>query len=161
MGRAQLIDAVRNAASLVAGSRRDYDALLELAEGARFVCLGEASHGGHELYRERARITQRLVSEQGFNGVVVEADWPDADRANRWAQGSPDDGGAEDALGGFQRFPTWMWRNGVVVDFLGWLRAHNQGSPHAPALFHGMDLYSLYTSIEMVVGILQRRDPEA
>ena len=87
MVRAQLVDAVRDAACLLGGSRKDYDELLELAEGVKFVCLGEATHGSHELYRERARITQRLIVEQGFNAVVVEADWPDADRANRWVQG--------------------------------------------------------------------------
>jgi erythromycin esterase-like protein len=161
MGRAQLIDSIRDAAQLLGGTRKDYDALLELAEGTRFVLLGEATHGSHEIYRERARITQRLVSEQGFNGVVVEADWPDADRANRWAQGCSDDGEAEEALAGFRRFPAWMWRNTVVVDFLRWLRAHNKGSRTAPAVFQGMDLYGLYTSLDVVVKILERRDPEA
>src|SRR5947209_18721297 len=105
MGRAQLIDGVRDAAHLLGGTRRDYDPLLEMAQGMRFVLLGEASHGSHELYLERARITQRLVAEQGFNGVVVEADWPDAERANRWAQGGPDDPGGGAALPGFRRFP--------------------------------------------------------
>ncbi|HET7785429.1 MAG TPA: erythromycin esterase family protein [Myxococcales bacterium] len=161
MGRAQLIDSIRDAAQLLGGTRRDYDPLLEMAEGTGFVLLGEATHGSHELYRERARITQRLISEQGFNGVVVETDWPDADRANRWSQGSSDDGRAEDALAGFQRFPAWMWRNTVVVQFLRWLRARNQGSRLGPAVFHGMDLYSLYTSLDVVVRILERRDPEA
>ena len=154
MARAQLIDAVRNSAHLLAGSRKDYDPLLEMAEGVRFVCLGEATHGSHELYRERARITQRLVAEQGFNAVIVEADWPDADRVNRWVQGRSDDADAEEALAGFRRFPTWMWRNAVVVDFAGWLRTH-------PALFCGMDLYSLYGSIDAVVRYLARVDPEA
>ncbi|HET9753449.1 MAG TPA: erythromycin esterase family protein [Myxococcales bacterium] len=161
MARAQLIDSIRDAAQLLGGTRRDYDALLEMAEGTRFVLLGEATHGTQEIYRERARITQRLIAEQGFNGVVVEGDWPDADRANRWAQGSPEDADAEEALGGFQRFPAWMWRNTVVVDFLRWLRAHNQESRQRPALFHGMDLYSLYTSLDAVVRILERRDPQA
>jgi erythromycin esterase-like protein len=161
MARAQLIDSIRDAARLLGGTRRDYDPLLELAEGTRFVLLGEPTHGSHEIYRERARITQRLLTEQGFNGVVVEADWPDADRANCWAQGSSDDRDAEEALAGFRRFPSWMWRNGVVVDFLRWLRTHNQGSRQAPALFHGMDLYSLYTSLDMVVKVLELRDPEA
>jgi len=161
MARAQLIDSIRDAAQLLGGTHRDYDGLLELAEGTRFVLLGEPTHGSHEIYRERARVTQRLIAEQAFNGVVVEADWPDADRANRWAQGSAEDGEAEDALAGFTRFPAWMWRNGVVVDFLRWLRAHNRTSRAAPIVFHGMDLYSLYTSVETVVKILERRDPEA
>ncbi|MCA1828395.1 MAG: erythromycin esterase family protein [Myxococcales bacterium] len=156
MGRAQLIDAVRNSACLLAGSRKDYDPLLELAEGVRFVCLGESTHGSHELYRERARITQRLIAEQGFNGVVVEADWPDADRVNRYLVGRSDDADAEEALAGFRRFPTWMWRNTVVVDFVAWLREQN-----GKTLFHGMDLYSLYNSLDAVVKYLSRVDADA
>src|SRR5438132_4217388 len=161
MARAQLIDSIREAAHLLGGTRRDYDPLLEMAVGVRFVLLGEATHGSHELYRERARITQRIISEQGFNGVVVEADWPDADRANGWAQGRSDDGSAEAALSGFRRFPTWMWRNTVVLDFLSWLRAHNEGARRAPTVFHGMDLYSLYASMDAVVKYLERHDPAA
>src|SRR2546429_7962665 len=161
MARAQLIDSIREAAHLLGGTRRDYDPLLEMAVGVRFVLLGEATHGSHELYRERARITQRLISEQGFNGVVVEADWPDADRANRWAQGRSDDESAQAALSGFRRFPTWMWRNTVVLDFLSWLRAHNEGARRAPTVFHGMDLYSLYASMDAVVKYLARHDPGA
>jgi erythromycin esterase-like protein len=166
MARAQLIDAIREAACLLAGSKHDYDPLLALAEGARFVLLGEATHGSHELYRERARITQRLVAEKGFNGVVVEADWPDAERANRWAKNDPKgrsletDADASEALSGFRRFPSWMWRNRVVVAFLEWLRAHNaSGAP--PVLFQGMDLYSLYSSMDAVVRYLRRVDPKA
>ena len=161
MARAQLIDSIREAASLVGGTRRDYDPLLELSAQAGFVLLGEATHGSHELYRERSRITQRLIAEQAFNGVVVEADWPDADRVNRWAQDRSDDGDAEEALGGFRRFPTWMWRNTAVVEFLSWLRARNESSGRAPVLFHGMDLYSLYASMDAVVKYLARHDPEA
>ena len=160
MARTQLIDSIREAAFLIGGSRRDYDPLLEMAQGARFVLLGEATHGSHELYRERARITQRLIAEQGFNGVVVEGDWPDAERANRWAQGRAGDHSAEEALGGFRRFPAWMWRNSVVVEFLSWLREQNSASRRAPAVFHGMDLYSLYASMDAVVRYLARHDPE-
>jgi len=160
MARAQLIDSIREAAHLLGGTRRDYDPLLEMAVGVRFVLLGESTHGSHELYRERARITQRLIVEQGFNAVVVEADWPDADRANRWVQGRSDDTDAEEALAGFRRFPTWMWRNTVVVDFIGWLRERNERM-QKPALFHGMDLYSLYNSLDAVVRYLSRVDPEA
>jgi erythromycin esterase-like protein len=161
MPRAQLIDSIREAAHLVGGTRRDYDGLLQMAKGARFVLLGEASHGSHELYRERARITQRLLGELGFNGVLIEADWPDADRANHWAQGRSDDDGAAEALGGFRRFPGWMWRNSAVVEFLTWLRAHNESSRRAPAALFGMDLYSLRSSMDAVVRYLTRHDPEA
>src|SRR5438046_2501726 len=105
MRRGRLIEVVREAASFLGGSRADFDPLIDLAHRAHFVLLGEATHGSHELYRERARLSQRLVTELGFNAVVAEADWPDADRANRWAQGRSDDGDAADSLSGFRRFP--------------------------------------------------------
>src|SRR5712671_2193606 len=161
MARTQLIDSIREAAHLVGGTRRDYDGLLEMAVGVRFVLLGEATHGSHELYRERARITERLIAEQGFNGIVVEVDWPDADRVNRWAQGRSDDDGPSDALRGFRRFPTWMWRNTPVVEFVTWLRAANERTRKAPSVFQGMDLYSLHASMEAVIKHLERHDPQA
>src|SRR6266542_3373744 len=107
------------------GERADYDQLLDLVGEARFVLLGEASHGTHEFYRERARITRRLIEEKGFGAVVVEADWPDAYRVNRFVRGLPGDEEAVDALFGFKRFPTWMWRNADVLDFVGWMRDRN------------------------------------
>ena len=109
----------------LSGGAGDYDQLLERIGDASVVLLGEASHGTHEFYRERARITRRLIDERGFCGVAVEADWPDAYRVNRYVHGASEDGDAEEALRGFRRFPTWMWRNAEVVDFVGWLRARN------------------------------------
>jgi erythromycin esterase-like protein len=88
-----------------------YAALLERAGQARFVLIGEVSHGTHEFYRERGEITKRLIADKGFSAVAVEADWPDALRVNRYVHGTGDDPDATDALGGFRRFPTWMWRN--------------------------------------------------
>ncbi|MFN8512622.1 MAG: erythromycin esterase family protein [Thermomicrobiales bacterium] len=154
---------LREAARPLTGADDDYDALLELIGEARFVLLGEASHGTHEFYRERATITQRLIAERGFTAVAVEADWPDAYRVNRWVRGLGDDASAEEALGGFLRFPTWMWRNTVVRDFVGWLRAHNAALPgdSQGVGFYGLDLYSLYGSMAAVVDYLDRTDPEA
>ena len=120
----------------------------------RFVSSGaaEASHGTHEFYRERAEITKRLIREKGFTAVAVEADWPDAYRVNRYVRGASDDADADEALGGFHRFPTWMWRNADVLDFVGWLRAHNDApAGDGPKVgFYGLDLYSLHASIEAV-----------
>src|SRR5438132_8440918 len=101
---------VRESAQPLVGEARDYDALLQLIGNARFVLIGEASHGTHEFYAMRAAITQRLISEKGFNAVAVEADWPDAYRINRFVRGISDDKEAIDALADFKRFPTWMWR---------------------------------------------------
>src|SRR6266540_3481430 len=91
----------------LAGSTRDYDPLLELIGDARFVLLGEASHGTHDFYDQRAQITKRLIVEKGFTDVAVEADWPDAYRVNRYVQAASTDSDSEEALSGFRRFPTW------------------------------------------------------
>ena len=154
-------EAVRHAAHTLTGAPTDFDAILDLAGSARFVLLGEASHGTHEFYRVRAEITKRLIRERGFTAVAVEADWPDAYRVNRYVRGVPDDADAADALNGFRRFPQWMWRNADVLDFVGWLRAHNDGlAPDRVVGFYGMDLYSLHASMEAVLRYLDDVDPD-
>ena len=143
-------------------SAADEDALLDCLAQGRLVLLGEATHGSHEFYDLRARLTRRLILEHGFVAVVAEADWPDAWRVNRYVRGWGDDADADEALGGFRRFPTWMWRNTVVRDFVEWLRLHNATHPQREcAGFYGMDLYSLYSSIAAVLAHLDRTDPEA
>src|SRR5881628_3314765 len=117
--------ALRPAVRELTGSTRDYDSLLGLIEGAHLVLLGEASHGTHEFYRERAEITKRLVAEEGFTAIAVEGDWPDAYRVNLYVLGASDDTSPEDALADFRRFPAWMWRNADVVEFVAWLREWN------------------------------------
>src|SRR3954453_1887495 len=145
------------------GLAADEEALMDALKGARIVLIGEASHGTQEFYRERAEITKRLIAEAGFTAVAVEADWPDAYRVNRFVRGAGRDSSAEEALGDFRRFPTWMWRNADVAEFVDWLRDWNDAVPEgAPkAGFYGLDLYSLYTSMEAVVEYLDEIDPEA
>src|SRR4051812_7173760 len=121
----RLPDLVRDASRPLTDTAERYDGLMEVVGDARLVLLGEASHGTHEFYYERARITQRLMAEKGFSVVAVEADWPDAARVNRYGRGSGDDTNAFEALGDFKRFPTWMWRNSDVVFALTGRRAHN------------------------------------
>ena len=128
---ATLTAPVRENAHPLTGAAVDYDPLMDRIGDARFVLLGEASHGTHEFYHERAEITKRLIREKGFIAVAVEADWPDAYRVNRYVRGVSDDMFGIDALADFRRFPTWMWRNTDVVEFVEWLRAHNDGLPSA------------------------------
>ena len=138
--------------------------LFDLVGDAQLVLIGEASHGTSEFYAARAQITRRLIEDRGFGAVAAEADWPDAYRVNRYVRGGGDDATAEEALRGFERFPTWMWRNAAVLDFVGWLREHN-GRPgrdeRAKAGFYGLDLYSLYRSVHEVISYLDRVDPAA
>jgi erythromycin esterase-like protein len=158
------IAAIRASARPLSGGAHDYDDLLDLVGDARFVLLGEATHGTHEFYEERARITRRLIEEKGFHAVAVEADWPDAYRVNRYVRGQGDDANANDALAGFVRFPNWMWRNTDVASFVEWLRTHNlkagQGGGRQVG-FYGLDLYSLFTSMQEVLGYLDKVDPQA
>jgi erythromycin esterase-like protein len=155
--------AIASEAHLLKGTSDDYDSLMELIGDARFVLLGEATHGTHEFYRERAEITKRLITEKGFTAVAAEADWPDAYRVNRYVRGADEDPDCDRALCGFERFPTWMWRNTDVVEFIDWLRAYNgaQAQERSKAGFYGLDLYSLFTSIDEVLTYLDRVDPEA
>ncbi len=158
-----LVRAVSDAAVAWTGGAEDMGPLMALVGDARFVLLGEASHGTHEFYKERARITRRLIEEKGFCAVAVEADWPDAWRVSRYVRGEGEDADAAEALADFRRFPTWMWRNADVLDFVGWLRTHNDAIPRREARvgFYGLDLYSLHTSMSAIVGYLQTVDPDA
>jgi erythromycin esterase-like protein len=130
---------------------------------AAVVLLGEATHGTHEFYQLRADITRTLIEQRGFAAVAIEGDWPDAYRVNRYVQGGTPAVDAAEALAGFVRFPTWMWRNTVVAEFVSWLRAHNESIVARPRRvgFYGLDLYSLHASMRAVVDFLQQHDPAA
>ena len=155
------IQSIQEAAHILTGGSADYDALIERCRNARIVLIGESTHGTHEFYSMRAEITKRLITELGFHAVAVEADWPDSWRVNRFVRDLGEDKSAVDALGGFKRFPQWMWRNSDVLDFVGWLREHNESQTNnrSKVGFHGLDLYSLNESIKEVVEYLQKQDP--
>jgi erythromycin esterase-like protein len=156
------VGAVRSAARLITGNGADYDALIAAAGNARIVFLGEQTHGTHEFYRERARITQRLILERGFRGVALEADWPEIERVNRYINGQGSDRSAQESLGGVSDFPLWMWRNTDVRDLVEWLRTHNAGQPaERRVAVYGLDVYSLYPSLDAVVEYLGAVDPAA
>ena len=157
-----LVQAIRHIAQPLDALAPDYDALLAHIGDARLVLLGEATHGTHEFYQERARITERLIVEHGFTAVALEADWPDAYRVNRYVRGEGADHDAEESLRDFRRFPSWMWRNTAFLDFAGWLRDYNIAVPDQQrAGVYGLDLYSLFASIEEVVRYLDNVDAPA
>jgi protein-L-isoaspartate(D-aspartate) O-methyltransferase len=133
--------------------------LFERWAGCRVVLLGEASHGTAEFYRARAAITRHLVAHHGFQIVAVEADWPDAAAVNRHVTHQPP---RADGAPAFTRFPTWMWRNTEVADFIAWLRGHNDGRPTGRrAGFYGLDIYNMRASIAAVLDYLDSHDPGA
>ena len=136
----------------------DYAPLLRRIGEARVVLIGEATHGTSEFYSMRARITRRLIEDMGFNIVAIEGDWPDAARIDHYVRQRdvpPSEWTA------FARFPTWMWRNEETRAFVDWLHERNRSRHHAErTAFHGLDLYSLYTSVRAVIAYLEDRDPD-
>ncbi|GAA2086831.1 erythromycin esterase family protein [Actinomadura alba] len=162
-GPSSEVAVIRMSAAFVDEGVPPEETLFGLVGDARMVLIGEASHGTHEFYAARAEMTRRLIERRGFCGVAVDADWPDAYRVNRYVRGRSDDVTAEEALRGFERFPAWMWRNSVVLDFVGWLRERNDrvGDEPRKAGFYGLDLYGLRRSAQEVVSYLERVDPEA
>jgi erythromycin esterase-like protein len=157
-----LLDVIRQESLAFFPAPEALHPLVDAIGDAKVVLIGEATHGTHEFYKTRAELTVALLQQQGFNFVAVEADWPDAYRANRWIRGASADHDAEAALADFVRFPRWMWRNRDVVEFLGWLRAHNDARPVTDRVgFYGLDLYSMHRSIEAVLGYLDKVDPAA
>lgn len=140
-----------------------YASLLDKIGDARFVLIGEASHGTHEFYQTRIEITKQLIAKKNFMAVAIEGDWPDVYRIHRYLQGADEKNDSVAALAEFKRFPKWMWRNTTMPPFLQWLRSHNDKitSPAAKVGFYGLDLYSLYTSMQAVIEYLSKVDPEA
>lgn len=141
----------------------DLDSLLDRVGDARYVLLGEASHGTHEYYLWRARITQRLIREKGFRFVAVEGDWPACRRLDRYVRGEFPGSTAPAVLAAaFDRWPTWMWANWEIAALADWLRGHNDGRPAAERVgFYGLDVYSLWESLYAVIDYLKQRHPEA
>jgi erythromycin esterase-like protein len=155
-----LVDEVRRVA-LPLSNPNDLDPLIDRIGDARYVLLGEASHGTSEYYRWRAQISERLIREKGFSFIAVEGDWPDCYRVNRYVKGFEDAGrDAREVLEGFLRWPTWMWANQEVERLAEWLRAHNRRCPQDERVgFYGLDVYSLWDSLYAVLRYLRKTDP--
>lgn len=158
----QLVDVVRSR-HLPLNNARSLDPLLERIGDARYVLLGEASHGTSEYYVWRYWLSRRLMQEKGFSFIAVEGDWPDCYRVNRYVKGRPDAGeNAFEVLHAFERWPTWMWANWEVVALAEWLREHNRDLPEERKTgFFGLDVYSLWESLDAVLRYLDKADGDA
>lgn len=162
----RITEAIEQYAVPLTGAETDFDPVIEAARGKSVVLIGEASHGTQEFYRSRAEITKRLISELGFAAVAVESDWPDAYAINRHVWNAHAERTAREALQVFRRFPTWMWANTEVLDFMHWLAGFNRdalacGAAQRPVGFYGLDLYSMGRSAEAVIEYLEKNDPDA
>jgi erythromycin esterase-like protein len=138
-----------------------YDNLMKDIGNARYVLIGEATHGTHEFYKARAEITQQLILEKDFMAVTIEGDWPAAFSVHRYLQGHDNKNSVKETLSEFKRFPQWMWRNSTLLPFLEWLRSFNDNNPKNKVGFYGLDLYSLNASMQAVISYLDKTDPDA
>lgn len=162
----RITDAIEQQAVGLTGAETDFDSIIEAARGKSVVLIGEASHGTREFYGSRAEITRRLVTELGFAAVAVEGDWPDVYAINRYVWNANAERTAQQTLQVFKRFPTWMWANTEVLDFMRWLAVYNRdvlasGAAERPVGFYGLDLYSMSRSAEAVIEYLDKHDPDA
>ena len=146
---------------------KDLDILLDRIDDSQIVLLGEASHGTSEFYRWRTEITKRLIKEKGFSFIALEGDWPDCYKVNRYIKGFPDsENNAYDVLYSFNRWPTWMWANKEMIELVEWLKLYNNKqkqqlqeenvinssiSNKKIVGFYGLDLYSLWESMEAII----------
>ncbi len=144
-------------------SKADLKPLFDRIGDASIVMLGEASHGTHEYYTWRTHISKRLIEEKGFNFIAVEGDWPDCYRLNRFVKGYDiENKSAFKLLHAFNRWPTWMWANWEIVALADWLQIHNTGLPANKKIgFYGLDVYSLWESMESIMQYLKKTDPSA
>jgi erythromycin esterase-like protein len=156
---------------------KDLDILLDRIDDSQIVLLGEASHGTSEFYRWRTEITKRLIKEKGFSFIALEGDWPDCYKVNRYIKGFPDsENNAYDVLYSFNRWPTWMWANKEMIELVEWLKLYNNKqkqqlqeenvinssiSNKKIVGFYGLDLYSLWESMEAIIQYLKKIDPTA
>jgi erythromycin esterase-like protein len=150
---------VRDASHPLIGSEHDTDPIIDSIGDRSIVLLGEASHGTHEFYVSRVEITRRLINEKGFAAIAIEGDFPSVLSVNRFVNERTSNTQALDALRPFQRFPMWMWRNSVFLNFIEWLWVHNrkETTENRVGIF-GIDLYSLYESIHEVIRFLETVD---
>ncbi len=156
------LEFIRNEAQILDGSENDYDDLMHDIGDSSIVLLGEASHGTEEFYRERTRITKRLILEKGFNALALEADWPDAWRVNQYIRMMEPSDSVDEAMGDFRRFPNWMWRNTAFLNLVDWIHRCNQGMGENERIgLYGLDLYSMHSSIQTVIQYLENIDMES
>jgi erythromycin esterase-like protein len=150
------------AARPVTGGAEDYRDVVAAAGAAHRVLLGESTHGTHEFYRERGRISEMLIRDHGFNAVAVEGDWSPIRRLNDYVRGLGDDRSADQAMGGLTGFPRWMWRNAEFRNFVERLRLLNMARPAAERVgLYGMDVYDLFGAADAVTAYLRSASPAA
>lgn len=159
MSEALILSAIQKL-SMPFGTKESMDSLIKQAEKARYVLMGEASHGTSDFYQVRAELSKRLIAEHGFRFIAVEGDWPSCYTFNRYIKGYPDAAvNGKEALNDFNRWPTWMWANEEILELADWMRDFNKEKPESEKVgFYGIDVYSLWESMDEILKYLGKTD---
>jgi erythromycin esterase-like protein len=123
----------------------DLNSLIDVLNDEKYVLLGESSHGTSEFYKVRAEISKKLIVDKGFTFLAVEGDWPACQQLNRYIKGyNQEETNLLKMLRSFNRWPTWMWANEELIDFIEWLKEYNQKqSDDQKVGFYGIDVYRI------------------
>ncbi|MDD4975752.1 MAG: erythromycin esterase family protein [Bacteriovorax sp.] len=144
---------------------KDFDLapLLTKIKDCKLVCMGDASHGTHEFYEWRMKISLELIRNHGFQFVSFEGDWPDFEGINKYllSEAGESKKSINDLLKeNFARWPQWMWANQEMKEFINEVRLHNLSvTPDRRVKFHGLDLYSIQKSAKQIPVLLEELDP--
>lgn len=135
--------------------------LINRIKDSALVCLGDASHGTHEFYEWRMKITLELIRNHGFHFVAFEGDWPDFENINNHLTGLTEHPTETLLYQTFRRWPSWMWANHEMANFIEQVRSFNQQLPLEDRIrFHGLDVYSVRDSAQKTLNILDEIDPD-
>lgn len=138
----------------------DLEPLISKIKNSKLVCLGDASHGTHEFYEWRMKISLELIRNHGFQFIAFEGDWPDFEDINKSLLGKTEEPIDQLLNESFRRWPSWMWSNREMEEFIYNLRLHNLSiAPERRVRFHGLDLYSIHESAQRIPVILEQLDP--
>ena len=160
-GRTEFVAAIEFAA-VPFSDISDFGKIIDKAQNAKYVLLGESSHGTKEYYSLRAEISKELIRQKGFKFIAVEGNWVQLYEANKYVKGLPEaKGDAHQALSAYKTWPEWMWANKEFADFIQWLAEYNSALPQKERVgVYGMDLQGMRDSLDKTIELLQKTDPK-
>jgi len=129
-----------------------------ISDKTDLLLLGENTHGTKEFYTIRADITKHMIQYKNYKIILLEAEWPDIMRVNRYIHNYSGDVSAKEAFKNISKFPEWMWKNEVIYELIEWLKIYNKDNTTNPVYIFGIDCQQFLDSTEFVLDYLQQTD---
>jgi erythromycin esterase-like protein/predicted phosphoribosyltransferase len=131
----------------------ELDSWLESISHNKIIMLGESTHGTKEFYSIRREISKILIEKYGYSFIAIEGDWPDCHKINDYLKSVEEVDAKEVLQKLFHRWPTWMWANEEIPPLIKWMKDKKLGE------IYGLDVYSLFESLEEIKRNLASVDP--